>query len=327
MFPPQAPFVPEFEQRFARYLGTEDCVSVQSGTAALHIALAEAGVGPGTRSLCPPFPLQLRSTRSCTPGQLLCLLTWTPKPGPLTPDWTEAAITPRTRAILPVHLTATSAAWTNWEGLRKSGDSSSSKTPPRAWEERGKCNPPESNFGCFSFNGNKLITTGGGGMVVARDRERINHIRFLVNQARDASKGYFHPEWGANYRMTNLEAALGLAQMERIDLFWKKADFVRFLPCPCRPSGGDSERASGGHRAHGGFRHSPFPAVEFRTPGKLKKCVPTRRLFSPLHTYPYLKDFCRFSYPQAEYLRGGHQSSRFHGQRRRIHPSCGGEYP
>jgi perosamine synthetase len=78
------------------------------------------------------------------------------------------------------------------------------------------------DLGCYSFNGNKLITTGGGGMVVSNNPDRAGHIKFLVNQARVDAQGYFHPEVGFNYRMTNIEAALGLAQMEQIGLFLEK---------------------------------------------------------------------------------------------------------
>ena len=83
---------------------------------------------------------------------------------------------------------------------------------------KGKYTGTFGDFGCFSFNGNKIITTGGGGMIVGSDLKHLEHIRFLVNQARDESGGCYHPEIGFNNRMTNIEAALGLAQMERLDM-------------------------------------------------------------------------------------------------------------
>ena len=78
------------------------------------------------------------------------------------------------------------------------------------------------DLGCFSFNGNKVITTGGGGMVVGNDEQKLNYIKFLVNQARDEERGYYHSEIGFNYRMTNIEASVGLVQMRRLDGFLKK---------------------------------------------------------------------------------------------------------
>ncbi len=124
-------------------------------------------------------------------------MTWTPETRTLDPGLTEAAVMPRTWAILPVHL------YGNLCDKDKLGRIAEERGPviEDATESlggtwKGKLSGTLGNFGCFSFNGNKLITTGGGGMVVARDRERINHIRFLVNQARDASKGYFTLKWG-----------------------------------------------------------------------------------------------------------------------------------
>jgi perosamine synthetase len=137
------PFVPEFEKLFARYLGTEDCVSVQSGTAALHIALSEAGVGPGDEVIVPALSFAASVNPILYTGAIPVLVDVDPETWTLNPGLTEAAVTPRTRAILPVHLYGTLCGMDKLEGLRKSGDSSSSKTLPRAWEERGKANPPE----------------------------------------------------------------------------------------------------------------------------------------------------------------------------------------
>ena len=98
------PFVPEFEQRFARYLGMEDCVSVQSGTAALHIALAEAGVGPGDEVIVPALSFAASVNPVLYTGAAPVLVDVDPETWTLDPGLTEAAVTPRTRAILPVHL-------------------------------------------------------------------------------------------------------------------------------------------------------------------------------------------------------------------------------
>ena len=300
------PFVPEFEQRFARYLGTEDCVSVQSGTAALHIALAEAGVGPGDEVIVPALSFAASVNPVLYTGATPVLVDVDPETWTLDPGLTEAAVTPRTRAILPVHL------YGNLCDMDKLGRIAEERglviiedaTESLGGTWKGKPSGTLGNFGCFSFNGNKLITTGGGGMVVARDRETLNHIRFLANQARDASKGYFHPEMGYNYRMTNLEAALGLAQMERIDLFLeKKRTFARIYRevLAGLPEVEFQKELPGAQSAWWlpSFTLSGGAVPELQE--KLReKGVPTRRLFSPLHTYPYLKDSCRFSYPHAE---------------------------
>ncbi len=145
--------------------------------------------------------------------------TWT-----LDPGLAEAAVTPRTRAILPVHLYGNLCDMDNLGRIAEERGlviiEDATESLGGTWN--GKPSGTLGNFGCFSFNGNKLITTGGGGMVVARNRGRMNHIRFLVNQARDASKGYFHPEMGYNYRMTNLEPPSASPRWSTSSFFWKE---------------------------------------------------------------------------------------------------------
>jgi len=152
------------------------------------------------------------------------------------------------------------------------------------------------DFGCFSFNGNKLITAGGGGMIVSNDTERIEHIRYLVNQSKDGNKPGFHFEMGFNYRMTNIEAALGLAQMEKIDKFVAKKkifrkvyqeilgdlSYVRFQE--------EYDNAAGSHW---------FTCVKIKKEIKIhdlmhelrNKGIPTRRIFMPTNKMPYLKKY------------------------------------
>jgi len=155
------------------------------------------------------------------------------------------------------------------------------------------------DFGCFSFNGNKLITTGGGGMIVTDDKKRAEHIKFLVNQARDNSKGYYHPEMGFNYRMTNIEAALGLAQLERIDKFLEKKrnfrkiyqkvlgelSYIRFQQ--------EYDNASGSWwLTCVKINKNNIEIDKLRL--KLKeKGIPSRRIFIPASEIPYLKKFSK----------------------------------
>jgi hypothetical protein len=136
---------------------------------------------------------------------------------------------------------------------------------------------------------------------------------------------------GYNYRMTNLEAALGLAQMERIGIFLeRKRSFARiYREVLAGLPEVEFQKELPGHRAHGGFRHSPFPAVEFRNSRKNfgKKACPPEALFSFAHIPIPERLLQVFLSSGRTHLRGGHQSSRFHGQRRRIHPPGGRDYP
>jgi len=141
-------------------------------------------------------------------------------------------------------------------------------------------------------------------MVTARDAEQAKHIKFLVNQARDGSKGYYHPELGYNYRMTNLEAALGLAQLERIDEFLaakKRFAAIYHETLDGLPGVALQQEAPGGESAWWlpsiAVEHIPVPELQ---EALRERGVPTRRIFSPLHTYPYLRQHAPFPCPNAE---------------------------
>lgn len=219
------PFVPEFERRFASYLQAGYCVATQSGTAALHIALYELGIKPGDEVIVPALTFVATVNPVFYVGATPVFvdvdsITWN-----MDPEKIEEAITPRTRAIIPVHLYGNPC---NMEEIMRIANKYGLFVIEDATESlgavyQGRMTGTIGDIGCFSFNGNKIITTGGGGMIVVKSEERAEHIRFLVNQARDKRvEGYFHPEIGFNYRMTNLEAALGLAQLERLPEFLEK---------------------------------------------------------------------------------------------------------
>lgn len=295
------PFVPEFEESFARFIGAETAVSVQSGTAALHIALVELGVGPGDEVIVPALSFVASVNPILYTGAAPVFVDVDPLTWTLDPVRTEQAITERTRAILPVHLYGNPC---DMGSLRKIAEKhcipiveDATESLGAAWN--GQPTGTIGDLGCFSFNGNKFITTGGGGIVVAMDRTRAEHIRFLVNQARDASKGYFHEELGYNYRMTNLEASLGLAQMERLDEFLEKK---RRFSAIYREELEDIE----GVRFQKEMPHGKSSwwltslTIERDNCGidglqaELKSCgIPTRRLFAPMVDYPYLAPFLK----------------------------------
>lgn len=218
------PFVPEFEKRFAKYLGVRKSVSTQSGTAAIHMALWELGIGRDDEVIVPA------STFIATVNPIVYvgakpifvdvdIQTWN-----IDPEQIKRNITKKTKAIIPVHLYGNAC---NMDEIMDIAKRHNLHVIEDATESFGtiykdKYTGTFGDLGCFSFNGNKTITTGGGGMVVGDDEKRLGHIKFLVNQARDESKEYYHPEIGFNYRMTSIEAALGLAQLERLNGFLEK---------------------------------------------------------------------------------------------------------
>ena len=222
------PFVPEFEEKFAKCLDARGAVSTQSGTAALHMALYELGIGRGDEVIVPALTFVATVNPICYVGAKPVFVdvdidTWN-----IDPKEIEKAITKKTKAIIPVHLYGNSCNMDEIMHIAKKNNLFviEDATESLGTKYNGLHTGTFGDLGCFSFNGNKIITTGGGGMVVGNDIERLKHIKFLVNQARDESKGYYHPEIGFNYRMTNIEAALGFAQIERLDEFLtKKKEF------------------------------------------------------------------------------------------------------
>ena len=218
------PFVTEFEEKIAQYLNVKKAVSTQSGTAALHVALYEAGIGVGDEVIVPALTFVATVNPIAYVGATPVFVDVDKDTYTIDPQEIEKAITEKTRAIIPVHLYGNPC---NMEAIMAIARKNKLIVIEDATESlgaryNGKFTAVIGDFGCLSFNGNKTITTGGGGMVVSDNVQRMDHIKFLVNQARDESKGYYHPEVGFNYRMTNIEAALGLAQMEQLEAFLVK---------------------------------------------------------------------------------------------------------
>lgn len=212
-------FVPEFEERFAQYLGVRKAVSTQSGTAALHIALHELGIGRGDEVIVPALTFIATVNPVIYVGAKpvfadVEIETWN-----IDPHEIERKITKKTKAIIPVHLYGNPCEMDSIMKIAKKHNLFviEDATESLGAHYKGKYTGTFGDFGCFSFNGNKVITTGGGGMIVGKNKRKLDHIKFLVNQARDDSTNYYHSEIGFNYRMTNIEAALGLAQSKRLN--------------------------------------------------------------------------------------------------------------
>ncbi|MBF0479354.1 MAG: aminotransferase class V-fold PLP-dependent enzyme [Candidatus Omnitrophica bacterium] len=218
------PFIPQFEQRFAEWMGSPWAVATQSGTASLHMALYQLGIGPGDEVIVPALTFVASINPILYVGATpvladIDLMTWN-----IDPKKMEQVITPKTKAVIPVHLFGNPCAMKEILEIaqRHKLFVIEDATESLGASFDGRMTGTLGDLGCFSFNGNKIMTTGGGGMILGKDKDSISHIRFLVNQGRDESRGYFHPEMGFNYRMTNLEAALGLAQMDRLKEFLQK---------------------------------------------------------------------------------------------------------
>jgi len=215
------PYVDRFEQAFAKFCGTRYALSVNNGTSALHLALMALDIGPGHEVIVPDLTFVATANAVAYTGAEVVLADVEPDTLGLSARTIAPHITPRTKAVIPVHLYGhpvsmgpilTLAAQ---HGLKVIEDAAQAHGA-RYWASRagsmGDC-------GVFSFYGNKIITTGEGGMITTND-ERIYQRAFqLRGHAMHPQRRYWHEEIGYNYRMTNLQAALGCAQLESIHQF------------------------------------------------------------------------------------------------------------
>jgi len=217
----QGPFVRRFESEFARYLGVPQALSTCNGTAALHLALTALGIGPGDEVIVPDltFAASINAILYCGATPVLVdvdRLTWN-----IDPDEARLAISPRTRAIMVVHLYGQAAEMGALAELARTHGLSLIEDAAEALGATYQ-GQPIGTFGdaaAFSFFGNKLITTGEGGMLVMRDPEAAARARILRDHGMAPERRYWHNMIGYNYRLTNLQAAIGVAQLERIDQF------------------------------------------------------------------------------------------------------------
>jgi perosamine synthetase len=217
----QGPFLGRFERMVADYVGVANAVAVVNGTAALHLALMALRVMPGDEVIVPSltYVATANAVRYC--GGTPVFADSDPASWCIDPDSVARLITARTRGIIAVHLFGQPC---DMEALRDLADRHNLWLVEDAAEALG-AEDQESRVGSlgdlatFSFFGNKTVTTGEGGMVVTDRHDLAQQIRLLCNQGTDPAQRYWHPVMGYNYRMTNVAAAIGVAQMERLDAF------------------------------------------------------------------------------------------------------------
>ncbi|KQY50246.1 MULTISPECIES: aminotransferase class I/II-fold pyridoxal phosphate-dependent enzyme [unclassified Nocardioides] len=227
------PEVTQFEQEFAELVGTRHAVATASGTAALHVALRLAGVGPGDEVFVSDFTFIGSANPVAYLGADVVLVDSEPDSWNMDPELLEQELDRRARAgeampraIELVHVLGQPAAGHRIaEIARRHGialvEDAAESLGARWVDDVGDAvhTGALGRLGAFSFNGNKIVTAGGGGMIVTDDDELARRARHLTTQAKVPDVGYLHDEVGYNYRLTNLAAALGLAQLRRLDEF------------------------------------------------------------------------------------------------------------
>ena len=235
-------YITKLEKELAGFLHVENVAACQSGTSALHLSLVEAGVKPGDVVLVPPltFIAAVNPVRYqfATPVFIDCDDSFCMDPVKLKVfcekqcEWNGEVLKHNNavvKALVVVHVFGNMA---DMETIMSVAQKYNIKVVEDATEAlgtkyltgifAGKYAGTIGDFGAFSFNGNKIITTGGGGAVTSNNANVVDHLRFLSTQAKTDPHFYIHDEVGYNYRMTNLQAALGVAQMEELPEFIKR---------------------------------------------------------------------------------------------------------
>src|SRR6185369_13186795 len=212
----------EFERRMAAMLGSRFGIAVTSGTTALFVSLAGIGVGHGDEVVVPDVTFIATANAVTLAGATPVFVAVDPATLTLSPAAFEAAITPRTRAVIPVHVSGRAAAI---ERIIEIADARGIAVIEDAAEalrskHNGRCLGTFGRLGCFSFSPNKTITTGQGGLIVTDDETLMVRLRELKDQGRPVrgtGGNDVHDSVGFNFKLTNLQAAVGVAQLARLD--------------------------------------------------------------------------------------------------------------
>ncbi|WP_426993723.1 DegT/DnrJ/EryC1/StrS family aminotransferase [Methylomonas sp. CM2] len=227
----EGPFVKRFEEEFAKRIGRKHAVAVTNGTAALDIAVEVLNIGKGDEVIVPTFTIISCLHQIIRSGATPVLVDCDPLTWNMDVKQVADKITPRTKAIMAVHIYGLPV---DMLPLQTLAQEHGLKIIEDAAEALGQayCKKSCGSFGdisTFSFYPNKHITTGEGGMVVTDDDHTAEQARSLRNLCFQPAKRFVHDSLGWNYRMTNMQAALGIAQLERLDGFIKRKREIGLL--------------------------------------------------------------------------------------------------
>ena len=221
-------YVNLFEEKFSQFLGGGYSSAVSNGTVALHLALKSLGIKEGDEVIVPSFTYiaSVNAIKFCNAKPVFVdsdLHTWN-----IDVKKIKEKITSKTKAILAVHLYGALCDCKALKDLCNTFSLYLVEDSAEAFGSKQK-NNYAGTFGdisTFSFFGNKTITTGEGGMVFSKNKDLIKKVAFLKSQAVDPNREYWHPEVGYNYRMTNMQAAVGLAQLEKSNQILEKKQYI-----------------------------------------------------------------------------------------------------
>jgi perosamine synthetase len=216
--------VERFEKSFARYCGVKHGVAVSSGTAALHIALAALGIGKGDEVITTPLSCVAATNPIVYLNANPVFVDVEPSTMNMNPMLIERKITPRTRAILPVHLFGHSVDLDPMVEIAQKHDLYLIEDVAQAHgaEYKGRRVGSFGHVSCFSFYADKIITTVEGGMALTDNEELAEKMRLLRSFGMDKKEKFFHHILGFNYKMSDIHASIGLVQLRKLDSYIKR---------------------------------------------------------------------------------------------------------
>lgn len=296
-------YIEKFEKAFADYLGVDYAISVGNGTEGLHLAFHALGIGVGDEVIVPDLTFVATAHSVIQTGAEPVFVDIDPNSFCIDSSILEDAISEKTKAIAPVHLYGQPANMSEIQMIAKKHDLFIIEDAAEAHgaEFCGKKVGSFGDVGVFSFYGNKLITTGEGGMVVTNDSNLASRLRFLKDHGMSPKRRYYHSELAFNYRMTNIQAALGLAQLEQIDLFiekkqqildWYREDLVDLSNISFNPGLSLSKSVNWLTCL---LLQDDFPISREILGKELRsKGIDWRPFFIPMHELPHLSKYKRF---------------------------------
>ncbi|MBG9531027.1 aminotransferase DegT [Bacillus thuringiensis] len=219
-----------FERELAMKVGSNAAAALSSGTAAIHLALKSAGVGEGDIVFCQTLTFSATANPIIYQNATPVFIDSDYKTWNMCPKALEEAFKkyPNVKAVIVVHLYGLSADMDKIIELCKEYDVTLIEDAAESLGTyyKGKHTGSFGEYGIFSFNGNKIITTSGGGMLVSNDEERVSKVRFWATQSRDQARHYQHSELGFNYRMSNVVAGIGRGQLKVLDQRVQKKRYI-----------------------------------------------------------------------------------------------------
>ena len=289
------PHVKKFEEAFARYVGVSHAGACSNGTTALQLAYHACGIAKGDEVIMPNFTFVATANAATYLGAKPVFVDVDEKTWNIDVHQIEAKISPKTKAIVPVHIygvpcdMARILKIAKKHGLKVIEDCAESHGASFGGKRTGSM----GHASAYSFFGNKIITTGEGGMVTTDDDILFERVQFLKSHAMDRKRRYFHPEVGYNFRMTALQAAFGLGQLEGIDSIIAHKQRIAQRYCELLadvPGISFQEDQPGGKRVHWLFNirigrefGKTRPEVEW---GLAQQGIDSRNTFIPMTDLP-----------------------------------------